>query len=125
MLIGNLGDRKWMTLAVLTAHHHRGQHRSVDGERVARRGHAVAEGTSATEIGFALMSELLPVLVEKSIQIAWDFLERSGEIIDPDDASRFLLKNIDDMARAGEHRPLMLANNAIDAYRRYRRLLAA
>ncbi|MGY3495023.1 hypothetical protein [Bradyrhizobium sp. USDA 4502] len=87
--------------------------------------HAVAEGTAATEIGFALMSELLPVLVEKSIQIAWDFLERSGEIIDPGDASRFLLRNIDDMVRAGERRPLMLANNAIDAYRRYKRLLAA
>ena len=71
------------------------------------------------------MSELLPILVEKSIQIAWDFLERSGEITDPGDASRFLLRNIDDMARAGEHRPLMLANHAIDAYRRYKRLLAA
>lgn len=71
------------------------------------------------------MSELLPILVEKSIQIAWDFLERSGEITDPGDASRFLLRNIDDMARGGEHRPLMLANHAIDAYRRYKRLLAA
>ena len=73
----------------------------------------------------AFMSEPLPVLVEKSIQIAWDFLERSGEIRDATDASRFLLRSIDDMARAGEHRPLMLANNAIDAYRRYKRLLAA
>ena len=73
----------------------------------------------------AFMSEPWPVLVEKSFQIAWDFLERSGEITDAADASRFLLRSIDDMARAGEHRPLMLANNAIDAYRRYKRLLAA
>ncbi|WFU31118.1 hypothetical protein QA635_31785 [Bradyrhizobium brasilense] len=71
------------------------------------------------------MSESLPVLVERSIQIAWDLLERSGEITDPGDVSRFLLGNIDDMVRAGEHRQLMLANNAIDAYRRYKRLLAA
>ncbi|WP_425249073.1 hypothetical protein [Bradyrhizobium brasilense] len=67
----------------------------------------------------------MPVLVERSIQIAWDLLERSGEITDPGDVSRFLLGNIDDMVRAGEHRQLMLANNAIDAYRRYKRLLAA
>lgn len=71
------------------------------------------------------MSEPLPILVETSIHIAWDFLERSGEITDPADASRFLLRSIDDMARAGEHRQIMLANNAIDAYRRYKRLLAA
>ncbi|MCS3452009.1 MULTISPECIES: hypothetical protein [Bradyrhizobium] len=71
------------------------------------------------------MSEPLSVLVEKSIQVARDFLERSGEITDPSDASRFLLRNIDDMARSGEHRLLMLANNAIDAYRRYKRLLVA
>ncbi|MGX1350886.1 hypothetical protein AB7M49_004462 [Bradyrhizobium elkanii] len=71
------------------------------------------------------MSESLPVLVERSTQIAWDLLERSGEITDPGDVSRFLLGNIDDMVRAGEHRQLMLANNAIDAYRRYKRLLAA
>lgn len=73
----------------------------------------------------AAMSEPLPILVEESIQIAWDYLERSGEITDPGDASRFLLRNIEDLARTGEHRPLMLANHTIDAYRRYKRLLAA
>ncbi|QOZ37872.1 hypothetical protein XH92_14855 [Bradyrhizobium sp. CCBAU 53421] len=71
------------------------------------------------------MSEFLPIVVEKSIQVAWDFLERSGEITDPGDASHFLLRSIDDMARAGERRPLLLANCAIDAYRRYKRLLVA
>ncbi|MBP2434007.1 MULTISPECIES: hypothetical protein [Bradyrhizobium] len=71
------------------------------------------------------MNEPLPILVEKSIHIAWDFLERSGEIADPGDASRFLLRSIDDTARAGEHRQLMLVNSAIEAYRRYKRLLAA
>ena len=71
------------------------------------------------------MSEPLPIRVENAIQIAWDFLERSGEITDPGDASRFLLRTIGDMARAGEDRKIMLANSAIDAYRRYKRLLVA
>ena len=82
-------------------------------------------GTLEIVTSFARMVEPLPVLVEKAIQIAWDFLERSGEITDPVDASRFLLRNIDDMARAGELRELMLANQAIRAYQRYKRLLAA
>lgn len=51
------------------------------------------------------------------MQIAWDLLERSGEITDPGDVSRFLLGNVDDMMRAGEHRQLMLANNAIEESR--------
>jgi hypothetical protein len=31
----------------------------------------------------ALMSDPLPVLIENVVQIAWDVLERSGEIADP------------------------------------------
>jgi hypothetical protein len=38
------------------------------------------------------MSEALPHLIEKSIEIAWDYLERTGEIADADEASRFLLR---------------------------------
>jgi len=34
--------------------------------------------------------EPLPVLIENSIQIAWDYLERTGEIEDAAVASRFL-----------------------------------
>ncbi|PDT78769.1 hypothetical protein CO675_00325 [Bradyrhizobium sp. C9] len=59
------------------------------------------------------MSESLPVLVERSIQIAWDLLERSGEITDPGDESRFFSEISMTLVRAGEHRQLMLANNAI------------
>ena len=29
------------------------------------------------------MPEPLPILMEKSIQIAWDYLERSGELGEP------------------------------------------
>lgn len=63
------------------------------------------------------MSESVHVLVESAVQIAWDFLERSGEIIDGYETSRFLVATIGKMALAGERRKLMLANRAIDAYR--------
>ncbi|QOZ65883.1 hypothetical protein [Bradyrhizobium arachidis] len=63
------------------------------------------------------MSEPLPWLIERSIQIAWDYLERSGEIADAAEASRFLQKAVDEMVMKGERRALMLANRAIDAYR--------
>jgi hypothetical protein len=33
------------------------------------------------------MNEPLPILVENSIQIAWDYLERTGELGDPEVAS--------------------------------------
>ncbi|WP_347336345.1 hypothetical protein [Bradyrhizobium viridifuturi] len=42
----------------------------------------IVKGTIELQACFAFMSEPLPILVEKSIQIAWDFLERSGEITD-------------------------------------------
>jgi hypothetical protein len=63
------------------------------------------------------MSKPLPWLIEKSIQIAWDYLERTGEIANASEASRFLLKTVDEMVLKGERRKLMLANRAIDAYR--------
>lgn len=66
------------------------------------------------------MSEPLPVLIEDSIQIAWDYLERSGDLRDPQVASRVLLNSIESMVRVGEKRRLMLSNRAINAYKKYR-----
>ena len=66
------------------------------------------------------MPELLPILMEKSIQIAWDYLERSGELGEPEAASRFLLDSVESMVRHGERRQLVLSNRAIDAYKRFR-----
>jgi hypothetical protein len=66
------------------------------------------------------MNEPLPILMENSLLIAWDYLERTGELGDPDVASRVLLDSIEGMIRNGELRKLMLSNKAIDAYRRYR-----
>ena len=63
------------------------------------------------------MSEPLPILVESSLQIAWDFLGGSGEIADPQQTAEFLLRNIRSQIFSGEMRTLMLSNRAIDAYR--------
>lgn len=66
------------------------------------------------------MSEPLPILMERSIQIAWDYLERSGELGEPQVASQFLLDSVEAMVRRGERRQLALSNRAIDAYKRFR-----
>ncbi|MDO8398354.1 MAG: hypothetical protein Q7T45_11100 [Bradyrhizobium sp.] len=66
------------------------------------------------------MPEPLPILMERSIQIAWDYLERSGELGEPEAASRVLLDSVELMVRHGERRQLVLSNRAIDAYKRFR-----
>jgi hypothetical protein len=67
------------------------------------------------------MSEPLPLLMENSIQIAWDYLERTGEIDDGAFTSRFLMDTVEDMIRHGERRRLLLSNRAISAYQRRRK----
>jgi hypothetical protein len=59
-------------------------------------------------------------IVEYSIHIAWDYLEATGELEDPEEASQVLLSEIQRMVRRGETRPLMLSNRAIEAYKRRR-----
>jgi len=66
------------------------------------------------------MYEPLPILVENSFQIAWDYLERTGELGNPAVASRVLLDALEIMIRRGERRKLLLSNKAIDAYQRFR-----
>ena len=75
-------------------------------------------GTDAIAGRFSSMYEPLPILVENSLHITWDFLERSGDITDAGEASRFLLRTISELIRNGERRKLMLSNRAIDAYKR-------
>ena len=65
------------------------------------------------------------ILIESSVKIAWDFLERLGEIGDPEEASRFLVQAVGELVLKGERRRLMLSNRAIDAYRRSKPGLAA
>jgi hypothetical protein len=66
------------------------------------------------------MSEPAAHLIERSIQIAWDYVDRTGDLGEPEMAARFLLDTVQQMARQGEIRPLMLSNKAIDAYKRVR-----
>lgn len=64
------------------------------------------------------MSDAAAHLIERSTEIAWDYLDRTGDLGEPEMAARFLLDTVQQMMREGEHRPLMLSNKAIDAYRR-------
>ena len=56
----------------------------------------------------------------KLIQIAWDYLEGSGDLGDPHVASKVLLDSVESMVRLGERRQLMLSNRAIDDYKKFR-----
>lgn len=53
------------------------------------------------------MSEQLPVLVETSLQIAWDFFDGTGGIADPQETAEFLLANIRTQVLHGERRKLV------------------
>jgi len=67
------------------------------------------------------MSEPLPVLMENALQIAWDYLEQTGQIENPSFASNFLLLAVEHLVSRGERRRLALANLAIAAYERFDR----
>jgi hypothetical protein len=64
------------------------------------------------------MTEPLPVLIEDSLQIAWDYLEGIGELADPQQTTEFLLGNIQSQMLKGERRKPMLSNRAIESYRK-------
>ena len=61
-----------------------------------------------------------PFLLEETIQIAWNFLERSGEIDDAAEATKFLVDKIEFMIGQGQRNKLLLSNRAITAFREYR-----
>jgi hypothetical protein len=71
------------------------------------------------------MSEHLPHLKEYAVQIAWDYLEQTGEIDDVAFANRFLMNSIDRMIEAGERSLLVLSNKAIIAYQRFKQTRSA
>jgi hypothetical protein len=66
------------------------------------------------------MSISLSQLLEESFQIAWEYLERTGELGDAAAASRFLSDTIETMIRLGQRSRLALSNRAIVAYQRHR-----
>jgi hypothetical protein len=62
----------------------------------------------------------LSQLLEDSFQIAWEYLERTGELGDDAAASRFLSDTIETMIRRGQRSRLALSSRAIRAYQRFR-----
>jgi hypothetical protein len=62
----------------------------------------------------------LSQLLEDSFQIAWEYLDRTGELGDAAAASRFLSDTIETMIRRGQRSGLTLSNRAISAYQRFR-----
>ena len=66
------------------------------------------------------MTVSLSQLLEDSFQIAWEYLERSGELGEGASASRFLSDVIETMIRRGQRSRLTLSNRAIIAYQRSR-----
>jgi hypothetical protein len=61
-----------------------------------------------------------PLLLEEALQIATDFLVRTGEIDDYGAAYQFLMDKIHFMISQGQHNRLLLANRAIAAFQRDR-----
>jgi hypothetical protein len=78
------------------------------------------DGTRAGRIRFLTMSVSLSQLLEDSFQIAWEYLERTGELGDAAAASRFLSDTIEIMIRRGQRSRLALSNRAIITYQRHR-----
>lgn len=61
------------------------------------------------------MPLILSILLEESVEIAWCYLERTGELGDPSEARRFLSDVIVSMIRRGTKSRLILSNRAIAA----------
>ncbi|MBR1087349.1 hypothetical protein JQ621_07625 [Bradyrhizobium manausense] len=55
--------------------------------------------------------------LEGSFEIAWSFLEKSGELRGATESANIIMDAIEQQLRAGERRTLMLANRAISSYR--------
>ncbi|MEH2513878.1 hypothetical protein V1291_005232 [Nitrobacteraceae bacterium AZCC 1564] len=64
-------------------------------------------------------SERMAMLFEDSLQIAWDYLDRLGEIEEPAIAARYLSETIERRLRSGEDHRILLSNHAINDYRRF------
>ena len=61
------------------------------------------------------MDGSLSQLLEESVDIAWVYLQRTGEV--ENDAARHLTDTIEAMIRRGQHNRMYLANMAIINYR--------
>jgi hypothetical protein len=66
-----------------------------------------------------LNDDTTPLLMENAIQIAINYLHRSGEMDDYIETCDFLVDNIAMMIRRGERNRLVLGNRAIAAFQRH------
>ena len=66
------------------------------------------------------MTETRPAILANAFQIAWDYLEATGELGNPDQTAQHLLDTIEPLILQGERRTLLLSNKAIAAYQRFR-----
>lgn len=66
------------------------------------------------------MTETRPAILANAFQIAWDYLEATGELGNPDQTAQHLLDTIEPLILQGERRALLLSNKAIAAYQRFR-----
>jgi len=64
--------------------------------------------------------EKISSLVENAFMIAWDYLEATGDLGEPETSAVELLDIIEDMIRQGERRRILIANAAIDIFKRRR-----
>jgi len=60
------------------------------------------------------------LLMANAIQIALNYLQRSGEIDDYTETCEFLADKVEAMIRQGQRNRLVLANRAISAFQNYR-----
>src|SRR5437879_2358806 len=67
-----------------------------------------------------LAMERISQLVENAFMIAWEYLEATGELGEPEGSARELLDTIEGMIQRGERRRILLANVAIDTYQKRR-----
>jgi hypothetical protein len=56
-------------------------------------------------------------LLEEAVNIAWVYLQRTGELDDGNAAACFLCERVDAMIRSGQRNRMFLANMAIIKYR--------
>jgi hypothetical protein len=66
-----------------------------------------------------LAMEKVSHLVENAFMIAWEYLEATGELGEAEGTAGELL-DIHAMIRTGERRRILIANTAIDTYKRRR-----
>jgi hypothetical protein len=80
----------------------------------------VGNSAAAVSREFGCLTASFATLLEESVEIAWSYLQRTGEIEHDWWAIGFLTTDISAQLRRGERNRLLLANRAIRAYQRHK-----